>query len=181
MKNRQRGFTLVELLVVIAIIGLLSTIGVVSLNSARAKARDAKRLSDVRQMSSILELFFNGKQSYPQSPLAGTKMDGGCIDESAGVRASGTACVAPVILTLSPTAPPTPANQYDYFGYSGAVPAAGAGAGCVTGSTTPCQSYGIQFTLETTVSGVGNGQKCFSASGILDSGAGNKVCPAATS
>lgn len=53
--NKQKGFTLIELLVVIAIIGLLSTLAVISLNSARAKARDAQRLSDTKQMSTILE------------------------------------------------------------------------------------------------------------------------------
>jgi len=55
-KNKEQGFTLIELLVVIAIIGLLSTMAVVSLNSARAKARDAKRLSDVKQMANILSI-----------------------------------------------------------------------------------------------------------------------------
>ncbi|MBU1131363.1 type II secretion system GspH family protein [Patescibacteria group bacterium] len=50
------GFTLIELLVVIAIIGLLSSLAMVNLNSARAKARDARRLSDVKQLSTILEM-----------------------------------------------------------------------------------------------------------------------------
>jgi len=53
---KRKGFTLIELLVVIAIIGLLSTLAVVSLNSARAKARDARRLSDVKQLSTVLEM-----------------------------------------------------------------------------------------------------------------------------
>ena len=56
---RQKGFTLIELLVVIAIIGLLSTLAVVALNSARAKARDAKRVADIKQVQTALELFFN--------------------------------------------------------------------------------------------------------------------------
>ncbi len=55
MKNKK-GFTLIELLVVIAIIGLLSTLAVVSLNGARAKARDAKRVSDVKQISTLIEM-----------------------------------------------------------------------------------------------------------------------------
>lgn len=52
----RQGFTLIELLVVIAIIGLLSTLAVVSLNSARGKARDARRISDVKQLSTIIEM-----------------------------------------------------------------------------------------------------------------------------
>ncbi|MEA3449798.1 MAG: type II secretion system protein [Patescibacteria group bacterium] len=64
MKN-QKGFTLIELLVVIAIIGLLSTLAVVSLNNARQKARDAKRVADVRQIQTALELYFNEHNAYP--------------------------------------------------------------------------------------------------------------------
>lgn len=71
MKNRffaLKGFTLVELLVVIAIIGLLSTLAVVSLNSARARARDSKRASDVYQFQRALELYYNDNSGYPAGP-----------------------------------------------------------------------------------------------------------------
>lgn len=61
----KKGFTLIELLVVIAIIGLLSTLAVVSLNNARAKSRDARRLADVKQMQTALELFFTDCNTYP--------------------------------------------------------------------------------------------------------------------
>ena len=61
----KKGFTLIELLVVIAIIGLLSTLSVVALGSARAKSRDSKRLSDIKQVQTALELFYTDQGNYP--------------------------------------------------------------------------------------------------------------------
>ncbi|MDO8564485.1 MAG: type II secretion system protein [bacterium] len=56
---KSRGFTLIELLVVIAIIGLLSSVVFASLNSARGKARDARRKADLTQISKALELYYD--------------------------------------------------------------------------------------------------------------------------
>lgn len=64
MKKYTRGFTLIELLVVIAIIGILASIVLVSLNSARNKGRDARVISDAQQMRTVLESAFNGT-GYP--------------------------------------------------------------------------------------------------------------------
>lgn len=64
MKNKK-GFTLIELLVVIAIIGLLSTLSILALNSARARARDAKRISDIKQVQTALEMYYNDNAQYP--------------------------------------------------------------------------------------------------------------------
>ena len=67
MKHKN-GFTLIELLVVVAIIGLLSSVVLSSLNSARAKARDSQRLSDIHQIENALALYANDNGgNYPST------------------------------------------------------------------------------------------------------------------
>jgi len=62
---KNKGFTLIELLVVIAIIGILASVILASLNSARAKARDARRKSDLAQLVRAVELYRNDNANYP--------------------------------------------------------------------------------------------------------------------
>ena len=69
INSRAKGFTLIELLVVIAIIGVLATIVLASLNSARTKGQDATRISDVKSLETALELYYNDHNTYPQSPV----------------------------------------------------------------------------------------------------------------
>lgn len=70
-KTKHSAFTLIELLVVIAIIAILSTLSVVALNSARAKSRDARRLSDIKTIRTALELYYNTEGHYPAAIGAG--------------------------------------------------------------------------------------------------------------
>lgn len=63
--KRQRGFTFVELLVVVTIIALLTGAGAISFQSTSKKARDAKRMSDLEQIRSALELCRAEEGSYP--------------------------------------------------------------------------------------------------------------------
>lgn len=61
----KKGFTLIEILIVVAIIGILASIALVGLGGTRVKARDAKRIAEVRQIQSALELYFNRCGWYP--------------------------------------------------------------------------------------------------------------------
>ncbi len=63
MKNR--GFTLIELLVVIAVIGILASVVLASLNSARAKGRNARRASDVKQIMLAFQMAINDTGTVP--------------------------------------------------------------------------------------------------------------------
>lgn len=72
-----RGFTLIELLVVIAIIGILSSVVLSSLNTARSKGYDAERVSNMREVEKALEVYaadHNGK--YPIK--SGSNWNGTC-------------------------------------------------------------------------------------------------------
>ncbi len=63
--KKSQGFTLIELLVVISIIGVLATLVAANLNSARSRARDTERKSDLKNISTALRLYFNDNGIYP--------------------------------------------------------------------------------------------------------------------
>lgn len=71
MNPKNKGFTLIELLVVIAIISLLTSVILASLKSARLKAQDAKIVSELHQIETSLELYYNDNGKYP-TPAAGS-------------------------------------------------------------------------------------------------------------
>jgi len=98
---KSRGFTLIELLVVIAIIGLLATIVMVSLNTARTKARDDRRRADLKQLALAIEMYYDANGSYPDSATN-----------------SGGAWPANYVTQLSPYIKPPidPAGDWHYYG-----------------------------------------------------------------
>ena len=65
--STQKGFTLVELLVVIGIIGVLASIIMVNLSSAKYRANDAKRKSDLKNLSLALSQYYNDNGNYPST------------------------------------------------------------------------------------------------------------------
>ena len=87
-KSHYSAFTLVELLVVIAIIGILSTLSTVALNSARSKARDSRRLSDIHNISLALQMYYSDFGAYPVFPTANAGIIGGLCLSDLGISST---------------------------------------------------------------------------------------------
>ncbi|OGY57117.1 MAG: hypothetical protein A3D47_00400 [Candidatus Colwellbacteria bacterium RIFCSPHIGHO2_02_FULL_43_15] len=71
MKN-NKGFTLIELLIVLTIIAILSGAALAALSGFRSSARDTRRIADMGNMQSYLELYFNRCGHYPGDVSCGT-------------------------------------------------------------------------------------------------------------
>lgn len=127
MTTRTRGFTLIELLVVIAIIGMLSSVVLASLGTARSKSRDARRVSDIKQAQLALELYNDSTGGYP-------------VQGTLGALPSG---LAPSYISVIPADPQNTGNYlYRYISTDGAA----TPAACSSGT---CAGYIIRADLET--------------------------------
>ncbi len=145
----KKGFTLIELLVVIAIIGLLSTLAVVALGSARQKSRDAKRLSDMKEVQTALELYYTDNNNYPTSATAitlGSTSDA-CLNATGWHATGATACPNPYMGQV----PHDPTNSgseiYKYISANGST-------------------YTVSTTLEGSMGGLTKGSVYATPSGI---------------
>lgn len=77
-QNGQYGFTLIELLVVISIISLLSSVVLASLSSVRAKARDARRKSDLKQLQLAMNLYLSNHDYILMNEVQANDTSIGC-------------------------------------------------------------------------------------------------------
>jgi prepilin-type N-terminal cleavage/methylation domain-containing protein len=85
-RNYKKGFTLIELLVVIAIIGILSSVVLASLNTARQRGADAAIRATVNNARAQAELYFDGEGDYDDVCLAGTASNPGLAEFVAAAR-----------------------------------------------------------------------------------------------
>ena len=97
-----KGFTLIELLVVISLIGILSTLVIANMNSARERARDAQRKSDLRNIQTGLRIYYNDNGGYP--PASEINAAWGGEWSKSGV----------VYMNTLPIDPLSPAQDYTY-------------------------------------------------------------------
>ena len=145
MRQNNKGFTLIELLVVIAIIGLLSTLAVIALNNARQKSRDAKRVSDIKQIQSALEMYYNDVNAYPDS--TDKKINGNAWGGTSGIFHKNSTYMNLIPSNPKPRAPGN--KEYEY--------------------TTDNQTYELIYELESGAGGLKAGLHTASEKGITAS------------
>ncbi len=115
-RRLKPGFTILEVLIVIAIFGLLATLAVLSLNSARARVRDAQRLSDVGTISAALSRHWLEKATYPLSAGVSLGAPGSNTEVlSAGGFEPRSRAQPPIYLERLPTGP----NVSEFYRYKG--------------------------------------------------------------
>jgi prepilin-type N-terminal cleavage/methylation domain-containing protein len=103
-KKQKQGFTLIEILIVVAIIAILASVVLVGLGPTQQQGRDARRLSDLREAQTALELYYNKNGVYP---------DGATWDAMRTALVGGSIGVSQI-----PNDPSTNATYY-YQSFSG--------------------------------------------------------------
>lgn len=105
----KKGFTILELIVVIALIGLIASIILASFSDVRARNRDAKRVSDVKEIEKALSLYQIDNNRFPSSS-----------DPSLPVTITGTDEISVLLesgghISAVPIDPQHPSSSYTYL------------------------------------------------------------------
>lgn len=140
IKKAQKGFTIIELLIVIAIIAILALLVLNNFQGAQAKARDQQRTTDINNIHSKLEEFYNENNYYP-STLVATQLGGideGSLKDPQGGQAPTASVVADAAAAdaaAGPTGDTATTAGYFYIVYP-------------TGCTNDCTGYRLKAFIE---------------------------------
>jgi prepilin-type N-terminal cleavage/methylation domain-containing protein len=123
LNKNTRGFTIIELMVVLSIIAILSSIILTSLQRSQEKSRDARRVSDIKEIQLALSLYYNDNSCYPPNIYN---------NSTCGTATSG---LSPNYMSVVPKDPQT-VTAYSY------APLTGSSNG------SSCTSYHLGSVLE---------------------------------
>jgi prepilin-type N-terminal cleavage/methylation domain-containing protein len=155
LKKKNQGFTIVELLIVIVVIGILALLVITTYSGIQAKARNAKRQTDIQSLQTQLEAFFSQNGYYPSL----TDMN------SSTWRATNMKSLDPnALVDPSSTCNPTSASCLV------SAPVAKSYSYAVTDSSgNPCEvtdTNCAQYTLTAEYEGTVNGQSTYTKSNL---------------
>ncbi len=140
LKAKQSGFTIIELLIVIAIIAILAGLVLNNFQGAQAKARDTQRVTDVNNVHTKLEEYYNDNNGYPNTFTAATfpGIDAESLKDPKGTTMAINAVVADATAATAVAAPDGSGStaQYQFVPFGA--------AGC----TTACTGYILRTYVE---------------------------------
>ena len=143
LTKRNKGFTIVELLIVIVVIGILALLVITTYSGIQAKARNAKRQSDIASLQTQLEAFFSQNGYYPSrtdmNTAAWLSANMKSLDQEALIDPSNSSQSKTLVAT--PTA-----KSYAY------AVTDSSGNSCEAQDTN-CAEYTLTATYEGTVNG----------------------------
>ncbi|MEI6378772.1 MAG: type II secretion system protein [Candidatus Falkowbacteria bacterium] len=150
--NKRHGFTFVELLVIIVIIGVLAVLATTSLLKARVKACDAKRVSDVKQLTTALEMYYYDAKGYPKDLPWGQPL----INNETGTTFMNIVPQAPSFCVYGDACVDPKDKNYDYV-------------------SADINKYRINYCLDNAANGEVAGQK-FAKPGVIGTNASSTAC-----
>lgn len=166
-RGKKFGFTLIELLVVIAIIGILSTLAMAAFNTTRRNARDAQRMSEVREIQKALEFYYGDVGQYPNGTIGSQEQNGPLgppdritLSRGAGFSASPSGDVYMTKVPASSTPPQVasvPDNVYNY--------------------AATASNYVLSFYLESSTGALPAGVNCIDKNGMVAATDTPPACP----
>jgi len=145
LHKRQKGFTIVELLIVIVVIGILAAIVITTYSGIQAKARNAKRQTDIQSLQTQFEAYFSQSGHYPSltdvNGSAWRTANMASLDVNAMIDPSSGETTANAALVTAPAA-----KEYSY------AVTDSSGNSCEA-TDTNCAKYTLTATFEGTVNG----------------------------